>query len=243
MTFPLDLTKRHRASLRWIAFDVVGTLMHPEPSAADVYLAVAGRHGSRRSRDEIARRFGMAFEKSEQADLRASGRARLATSEAHERARWRAIVADVIDDVPDVDGCFEELFEHFSRSSAWRCFPEVPEVLSKLVNRGYQLALATNFDARLHKVCAEIPAIEQIRVRVISSEVGYRKPGKPFFDALLKSTGARPGDVLMVGDDRENDILGAQAAGIDAVMINRRAPQAEGELADLRELLPMLEAT
>lgn len=45
------------------------------------------------------------------------------------------------------------------------------------------------------------------------------KPGLPFYNAAVSSTGFEPGDCLMVGDDIEGDILGATEAGLEAVLV------------------------
>ncbi len=226
---------------QWIAFDAVGTLIHPVPAAGDVYHQVAGRFGSRLAAEEVASRFKRAFRESEQGDLALPDEARLATSEAREYERWKEIVTRVLDDVHDVAGCFEELFAHFARPTSWRCFDDVPEVLADLQARGYRVAMASNFDRRLHAVCDGQPALAEIDVRIISSEVGCRKPGRGFFDALVAQTGCPANEVLMVGDDAANDVAGARQAGLHAVLINRRAPPGPGEIGTLPELIELLE--
>ena len=55
-----------------VYFDAVGTLLHPQPPAAEVYATVGSRFGSRYSLPEIDRRFRVAFRKQERAD-RAAG--------------------------------------------------------------------------------------------------------------------------------------------------------------------------
>ena len=47
--------------VRAVFFDAVGTLIHPQPSAAAVYAAVGRRFGTRRTEEEIAARFPTAF--------------------------------------------------------------------------------------------------------------------------------------------------------------------------------------
>jgi FMN phosphatase YigB (HAD superfamily) len=47
----------------------------------------------------------------------------------------------------------------------------------------------------------------------------------------------------MVGDDVANDVEGARAAGLGAVYLNRRRPPDPGEIGNLSELPPMLEAS
>ncbi|MGE5190934.1 MAG: hypothetical protein ACM3U2_00415, partial [Deltaproteobacteria bacterium] len=105
-----------------IAFDAVGTTIHPTPPAGEVYYQAARRFGSRLGQDEIARRFRQAFRETERGDLAAPAEVRLVTSEARERDRWRQIVTTVIDDIPDASVCFAELFAYFARPEAWNCF-------------------------------------------------------------------------------------------------------------------------
>lgn len=45
------------------------------------------------------------------------------------------------------------------------------------------------------------------------------KPSREFFHQALRSMGVRPEEAIMVGDDIESDIAGAQAAGIRAVLV------------------------
>src|SRR5579884_3522174 len=94
--------------VRAVFFDAVGTLIHPEPPAGAVYAAVGRAAGSRLDPAAIAARFQAAFRAEEAADLRHG----LRTSPGREVERWRHIVATVLDDVRDPEGCFRELWAH-----------------------------------------------------------------------------------------------------------------------------------
>jgi putative hydrolase of the HAD superfamily len=213
--------------VRAVFFDAVGTLIHPEPSAAVVYATVARALDSRLSEEEIATRFRTAFAREDARD-RANG---WRTSEERERQRWRGIVAKVLDDVADGECCFLELFTHFGRPEAWRCDPETAGILTELERRGYVLGMASNYDARLNGVVAGLPELRPLRHVVTSSEVGWRKPAREFFDALLGRVGLAPSQVLYVGNDRANDYEGALAAGLRAMLIGTR------NVRGLRELI------
>src|SRR5262245_32971097 len=126
-------------------FDAVGTLIRPEPSAAAAYAAVGRRHGTRLPEDVIAQRFRAAFRAEEGVDRDAGWR----TSEAREVQRWRGIVGRVLDDVPDPEAVFRELWDHFARPTAWRCEPGAAEVLAAGERLGLVLGVASNFDGRL----------------------------------------------------------------------------------------------
>jgi putative hydrolase of the HAD superfamily len=228
------------SKFRWIAFDAVGTVIYPTPPVGEVYYEAARRFGSQLDRDEISRRFKEAFRDSERSDAADDLTARLATSESRERARWQEIVAAVIDDISDGATCFAELFAHFSRAQAWSCYEEVPALLDWLREQGYRVAIASNFDSRLHSVCDGIDALRHVDMRVISSEIGWRKPSRAFFEALVAGTGCHPDEILMVGDDFENDIAGARRLGMAAVLLNRKGASGLGDIEDLSQLRELL---
>ena len=151
------------------------------------------------------------------------------TSEADEEAFWREIVNGVLPDVSDPELCFRELFDHFARITAWACFDDVAPTLEGLRSRGFRLAVASNFDRRLHPLCDGLGAGQPLRLferRVISSEVGFRKPAAEFYQAVLKVTEAGPDELLVVGDDEQNDVLGARVAGLRAIHLRREIGRA-----------------
>src|SRR5262249_23631670 len=110
------------AGVRAVFFDAVGTLLHPHPSPGSVYTALGRQFGSRLSEEEVETRFRAAFRAEDEADALAGWR----TSEERELARWRSIVAAVLDDLEGSAGeeCFQALWEHFARPGSWRPDPE-----------------------------------------------------------------------------------------------------------------------
>ncbi|MGC3966669.1 MAG: HAD family hydrolase [Pirellulales bacterium] len=226
---------RHTAFL----FDAVGTLIHPEPSVAAAYHAAGLRHGSRLALDEVDRRFRRAFAAEEALDAATGG---LRTDEARERRRWQAIVAVTFDDVSAERqaGLFAELWEHFARPSSWRAFDDAPIVIDALLRGGAVVAVGSNFDARLRPIVAELlPKVPADNV-FASSLVGYRKPAAEFFDACLARLGlASREQLLIVGDDAENDFFGPRKLGYPALLLDRRdrATDVTERITSLTELV------
>ena len=220
---------------RCIALDAVGTLIYAEPSVAAAYVQIGQRFGSRLSAEDVRQRFAEAFRRAD-----ASGVARFGepgrTNEEHEHEFWRQVVQEVLPDVTDQAACFEELFEHFAKPESWRCFDDVAGTLPQLAQRGYRVLIASNFDARLNRVCDGLLELCEVRCRVISSLVGYRKTHRGFYDCVVEAAECDRSEVLMVGDDLVNDVESARAAGIAAVHLRRDA----GEFATLRDLLELL---
>jgi putative hydrolase of the HAD superfamily len=223
------------AGIRAVFFDAVGTLLHPEPPAWAVYARVGRRYGSRLSEEVICTRFRTAFDRTDALDRQNGWR----TGEGRELVRWREIVAEVLDDVADPDGCFRELYTHFGLPGAWRLDAQAAAVLAELAHRGYALGLGSNFDRRLRGVVAGMDPLRAIPRLVISSEVGWRKPACEFFAALCQAAAAPADQVLYVGDDPGNDYDGAHTAGLRAVLFDPRgqADPAVNRITHFAELL------
>jgi putative hydrolase of the HAD superfamily len=204
--------------IRAIFFDAVGTLIHPRPPAADVYFQASRRWGSRLSLEDIAGWFRDCFQAEEAIDAERG----FVTSEEREVERWRRIVASTLSDVADQDGLFAELYEHFSRPSAWCCDVLADSVLGHLTARGYRLGIASNYDHRLRVVVAGLDALRSVEHLVISSEVGWRKPARQFFEAVCEAVQLPPESILYVGDDLVNDFEGARDAGLRTVLLDPR---------------------
>ncbi len=211
------------STIRAVAFDAVGTVMFPNPPAADVYSETALQHGIVISPTEVSVQFRAAIRREDEIDRTA----KWVTSEARERERWWRIVTDALPGVPA--SCFNELFAHFAKPGSWKVPAEVGPVLEALANRGIKLGLASNYDSRLRPVLEGLPQLQPLADRVVvSSEVGVRKPGGEFFKAVTEAMDELPERIAFVGDDRVNDYDGATTAGMFAVLLDPANQHGEG---------------
>jgi putative hydrolase of the HAD superfamily len=122
----------------------------------------------------------------------------------------------------------------------FRAYPEVPAVLERLRAAGARLAVVSNWDVSLHDVLERTGLRALVDAVVISAELGAAKPDPAIFRAALERLGATAGEALHVGDSMEHDIAGAQAAGLDAVLVARdgaEAPDGVRVVASLDGLL------
>ena len=223
--------------IRGIVFDAVGTLIKPEPSVADAYVAAASRQGVALDREEVKARFHQHF----QSDHVHAADGVLSTNEVTERRRWRMIVAGVLPEVAEPDRAFDELWDHFGRPDSWRCYPDVVPVLESLEERGIVVCVGSNFDSRLRGVVRGLREFKgRLESLVISSEVGFRKPHPSFFRAACAQLGLAPESVLCVGDDPENDVRGAIRAGLSALLLDRVGSLA-GDLPRVTNLTTLIE--
>lgn len=208
--------------VRAIVFDAVGTLLIPHPPAIDAYFQVGAQHNSQLTLEQVAENFLLAFRAEEEKDLLHEHR----TSEERELQRWRDIVHNSLPDVQDPDACFEHLYQHFATAPAWKLTPGIGDLLDWLHRRNYSLAIGSNYDHRLRAVVDAFPELSVLSQRIISSEVGWKKPSPNFFVAVCDSLSLPPEQILFIGDDLANDYEAAKAAGLQTLLydFNNRAP-------------------
>jgi FMN phosphatase YigB (HAD superfamily) len=73
----------------------------------------------------------------------------------------------------------------------------------------------------------------------ISAEVGWKKPSPRFFARLCELAELEPEQVLLVGDDPDNDFAGARCFGLQALLFDpceRSTVLPEQRIRTLREL-------
>ena len=78
-------------------------------------------------------------------------------------------------------------------------------------------------------------------VLVTSASTGIRKPDPGIFQYALRQLDLRPHEAVIVGDSERHDIRGGKSAGLQTVLINRKAPSQES-MAD-HQFSSLAEAT
>lgn len=110
----------------------------------------------------------------------------------------------------------QHAFEHFRRArNRVDFFQHAVEILDDL-NQRYQLGSLSNGNADVELVGLG----EHFDFSFSADLTGKAKPDPMMFNEALKFTGARPEEVIHVGDHPEHDILGAQQAGLHTLWIN-----------------------
>ena len=96
------------------------------------------------------------------------------------------------------------------------------ELLRYLKAKGYRLHLASNgFHEVQYKKIKSAGMQDYFDTVILSEDAGANKPSKIFFDYALSITGAKAETSLMIGDNYNTDILGAQGAGIPVMLFKR----------------------
>ncbi|RYY41406.1 MAG: noncanonical pyrimidine nucleotidase, YjjG family [Chitinophagaceae bacterium] len=107
-------------------------------------------------------------------------------------------------------------------------FPDTVEVLDYLQAKGYGLHMITNGFEEIQHTKLRVSGLHAYFQNVVTSEgSNCLKPQPEIFYYALEKAGATVEESLMIGDNLEVDIEGAQSVGMDGVHVNfNNAPQA-----------------
>ncbi|KAI5083076.1 hypothetical protein GOP47_0002819 [Adiantum capillus-veneris] len=194
---------------RALFVDAAGTLIEASQSTQQIYHEIGLKYGVKFSEEEIAAKYKAAYG---QPWCRYRMR-----YEEDGRFYWQLIVQEAT-------GCkdpalLEDLYQYYTTEKAWHIGdPEAGTALKAIRTAGIKLAVVSNFDTRLRPLMKALHCYDWFDTIIVSAEVGLEKPNPEIFLTACKELGVRPEQVLHVGDDKTNDLVGASAAGCDSLL-------------------------
>jgi putative hydrolase of the HAD superfamily len=215
--------------LRAVVFDVDFTLARPGPDL--------GPEGYR----DLGRRHGLELDPARYERARAEAFAEVKRHPEldHDEEIWVLFTERVIQGMGGVGDTYAaavEMERRWAHSSHFELYDDALPALYDVRERGLKVGLLSNSSRDL----GEFVAHHGIAVdAVLTSHVhGKTKPHETIFRAMLDLLAIAPAEAAMVGDTIEDDIEGALAVGMRAVLLDRegRYPEIEHRLDDLRGL-------
>ena len=214
---------------RAVVFDVDFTLARPGPDL--------GPEGYR----ELGRRHGLELDSARYEEARAAAFAEVKRHPEldHDEEIWVLFTERIIIGMGgegDTYAAAVEMEGRWAQSVHFELYDDALPVLDLLRERGLMIGLLSNSSRDLD----EFVAHHRLQAdAVLTSYVhGKTKPHESIFRAMLDLLGVEPAEAVMVGDTIEDDIAGARAVGMPAVLLDRegRYPGVANRLDDLREL-------
>ena len=100
-------------------------------------------------------------------------------------------------------------------------YPDAAPALRALRAAGWALVVVSNWDCSLHERLEQAGLRSLVDGAVASAEVGAAKPERAIFERALELVGAAAERSWHVGDSVAEDVAGARAAGLRAVLVAR----------------------
>ncbi len=216
--------------LQAAVFDVDFTIARPGPDLGpDGYVRLGRRHGLELDParyDEARRAAFMTLKRHPELD--------------HDEEIWVLFTQRIIEAMGgtgDTYAAAVEMEDAWSHAQHFELYDDALPVLTALRAAGLKIGLLSNTARDLDEFVAH--HLLTVDAVLTSRAHGKTKPHETIFRHMLELLGVEPGDAVMVGDTLEDDVEGALAVGMRAVLVDRegRYPDRVGRLDDLR-LLP-----
>jgi HAD superfamily hydrolase (TIGR01662 family) len=118
------------------------------------------------------------------------------------------------------DGTRKKLVENTQKSANWdQILPGTREALERL-RKQYAIAVISNADGKIDAVLRRCGIVDCFQNITDSGNIGYEKPHPAIFEAALREMKADAAESLYVGDVYSVDYMGAQRAGMQAVLFD-----------------------
>jgi HAD superfamily hydrolase (TIGR01549 family) len=214
-------------TLRAVLFDVDFTLCRPGPElSADRYSRIAARHG-----------ITLDAERYDQAREAAVLNLKRHPELLHDDSIWHRFTRDIFTGMGGpteiASECATEIEQGWEVSENFELYEDALAALEEVRKAGLLIGLVSNGVRDL----TEFVAHHRLDVDAIvdSRSHGRVKPHPTIFQAALERLAVDAVEAAMVGDSLEEDIEGARALGMRAILIDReeRHPEIDDRLTDL----------
>ena len=213
--------------LRAVLFDVDFTLCRPGPElSAERYARIAARHGVTLD--------AMRYEEAREA---AALNLKRHPELLHDDTIWHRFTEEIFlgmgGPAEIASECATEVEQGWEVSGNFELYEDALPVLEELRRARLGIGLVSNGIRDLNEFVVHHSL--DVDAVVCSRAHGRVKPHPTIFQAALRQLGVEARDAAMVGDSLEEDIEGARAFGMRAVLIDRdeRHPDVEERLTDL----------
>ncbi|NXD74877.1 HDHD3 protein, partial [Halcyon senegalensis] len=233
--------------LRLLTWDVKDTLLRLRQPVGQSYAAEARAHGVRVQPEALSRSFREAYG-AQSRRFPNYGRGQGLSS----RQWWVDVVKQtfMLSGVHD-DGVLtlvaENLYRDFCSAGNWEVLPGASETLSRCCQRGFRMAVVSNFDKRLENILSLCNLRHHFEFVLTSEDAGFAKPDGRIFQEALRLAGVPPELAAHVGDDYTRDYQAARAVGMHSFLLRAdgqgQQPEVPPEhvLPTLSHLLALIE--
>lgn len=200
-------------TLRAVLLDVDFTLFRPGPElGAEGYERIGARHG-----------LSLDGSRLEEARIAALADLQLHPELVHDEELWirftEAIVLGLGGTPPGSRACATEMVREWERHTNFFLYEDALPTIAALRAHDLLIGLISNGQRDLEEF-AEHHALD-VDVCVGSLQHGHVKPHPSIFEAALAALEVEPGEAAMVGDSYADDIEGARALGMRAILLDR----------------------
>lgn len=210
-----------------VTFDVGSTLLESSPDIDEMFYLVATERGHKLSYEEVSARLDAVNQFYEEEYLKdgdfwcsPEGSVEIFL----EMYRYLAHLVGLGGEANDLAYAINERY-HYAES--WAIYDDVLPCLKALKAAHIKIGVVSNWSADLKDLLRSLRLLPYFDSVIASAEIGYRKPNPVIFDLALEELQSTPAQTIHIGDRIDADGVGAQAANIMPLIIDRSIAHSE----------------
>ncbi len=146
------------------------------------------------------------------------------SSNAAIRATWRQYHRLMLQElgIDDPEHALADLVIATHASTAhWQLYADVLPALQALRPTAEKIGIISDWADDLPQLLDALGLTPLVDFVLVSASAGVAKPDPAFYRAALERAGVDAAAAVMIGDSYRADVVGARAAGLDAVLLDR----------------------
>jgi putative hydrolase of the HAD superfamily len=214
----------HPQSIRAVFFDAGFTLLAPHPSIVEIAVRTCAERGTPVEAAVVEARLPIA-----ETSLRQRARERpwAWSDNAAITQMWTeyftVLLRESLGHLPreEAEACVRDVVRAYETAANYALYPDVLPVLRALKARGYTLGVISDWGIGLGLILRHHDLVQYFDFAVISAAVRLAKPDPQLYETALRRADAIGDYAVHIGDSYVLDVLGARAAGITPILLDR----------------------
>ncbi len=212
-------------SIRTIFFDAGFTLLHPNPSTAEICQRVCQQLDLHIHLDKLR---GRIMEADDFFYRQTRQRRHMWASEDAINAFWidyymnflRPFVEE--HDEPRLYQLARLITQEFEQHTSWQIYPDVLPTLDALKAKNYTLGIISDWGIGLGRILHQLHLNTYFESLVVSALARHAKPSASLYELALQRANSIGDYTLHIGNSYILDVLGARSVGITPILLDRR---------------------
>ena len=209
------------SEIQAVFFDLYGTLAGFDPPREDIQARAVAKFGFEVTKEGIDAGYHMADEFMTRQNATRPLRSMSGNEQWNFFSRFEQIVLEGAGHEVDLAAAGQVWAEVRKQEYQIALFPDVIDGLDRLRETGLIVSLISNMNISGDRLCEDMGLVGHVDFAITSGETGFVKPDKRIFGAALSRAGVTAGRAAHVGDQLESDIQGAEASGIQPILMDR----------------------
>lgn len=237
-------------SIRTIFFDAGFTLLHPNPSTAEICQRICRQLDLHIDLEKLQGRINEAddffYSQTRQ-------RRHLWASDEDINTFWIDYYTNFLrpfvqeHDEARLHQLARLITREFDQHTSWQAFPDVLSTLDALKARNYTLGVISDWGIGLGRILHKLHLNKYFDSLVVSAIVRQAKPSPSLYELALQRANSIGDYTLHVGDSYIHDVLGARSVGITPILLDRSLKIQESDvdcilIHSLTEVVDLLDA-